>query len=68
MSLEHELTAAQLLRLQEIRAGAQKAQTPAWLRQALTDTLDIIDEMVARRHVERDAIEVIRELVERRSA
>lgn len=66
MSLDQELDPARIERLQAIRMGAPKVQTPAWLREALVDTLDMIDEMVARRHIERDAIEVIRELVAKR--
>lgn len=66
MSLEHELDPARVERLEAIRMGAGKTQTPAWLREALVDALDMIDDMVARRSIERDAVEVIRELVAKR--
>jgi hypothetical protein len=59
MSVEDELCERSQLRLREIRAGVGKVQTPAWRHSAVYDLLDMIDEMVAGREVERAEAEAV---------
>ena len=65
MSIDHELSPERRDRLQAIRDGAHRVQTPGWLREALVDTLDMIDEMTAKRALARDAIDIITDLLAR---